>query len=283
MRSPLITIEALGHVATRQQLLGRGHSGGQVTAAVRRGHISRVRRGWYASPSATLSQTEAVRIGGRLSHSSAARHYGLWSGLDRRLHLTVTRGASRLRSRGTAVVHWVAPGRQDLSSPSTWCFSLDECLRGVVRCASREDAIACLDTAISVYGLSDRRIRSIFAGEPARSRAVAAAARPGSESGLESIARQRLQALGIDVEQQVEIEGVGRVDLVLDGWLVVEIDGYEFHSGREPFERDRARLAGLVRRDQLGLQFSYQQVMHDWSMVESTILHALGVAKQEDL
>ena len=283
MRSPLITIEALGHVATRQQILSRGHTGGQITAAVRRGRIRRVRRGWYASPTATPDQTEAVRIGGRLSHSSAARHYGLWGGLDRRVHLTVTRGASRLRPRGTAIVHWVAPGRQDLSSPSTWCVSLDECLRGMVRCASREDAIACLDTAISVYRLSRRRIHAVFAGEPARSRAIAAAARPGSESGPESIARQRLQALGLDVEQQVVIEGVGRVDLVLVGWLVVEIDGYEFHSGREPFERDRARLAALVRRDHLGLQFSYRQVMFDWAMVEATILHALGVAKQEDV
>jgi len=122
----------------------------------------------------------------------AARHYGLWSGLDRRVHVTVTRGASRLRPRNGARVHWVEPGRQDLSSPSTWRVSLAECLRGMVRCSTREDAIACLDTAITLYRLSPSRIRSIFQSQPARSRAIAAAARAGSESGAESIVRQRI-------------------------------------------------------------------------------------------
>jgi very-short-patch-repair endonuclease len=283
MRSPLITIQSLGHIATRRQLLQRGHTGGQLTAAVRRAQIRRVRRGWYASPQATLDQTEAVRIGGRLSHQSAARHFGLWTGLDRRVHLTVTRGASRLRPRSGAVVHWVRPGRQDLSSASTWCVSLEECLRGMVRCAPREDAIACLDTAIYRYGLSLHRIRRIFASEPARSRAIAAAARAGSESGAESVVRQRLQRLGIDLRQQVQVDGVGRVDFVLDGWLVVEIDGFEYHSDPVAFERDRSRVAALVRLDRLGLQFSYRQVMFDWPTVEGTILHALRFAKQEQL
>jgi very-short-patch-repair endonuclease len=281
MRSPLTTIDALGHVATRRQLLQRGHTGGQLTAAVRRGRIRRVRRGWYASPSATLEQTEAVRIGGRLSHASAAQHYGLWAGLDGRLHLSVTRGASRLRPRGGAIVHWVAPGRQDLSSPSTWCVSLEECLRGMVRCSNREDAIACLDSAITVFRLSERRIQRIFMDEPARCRAIAAAARPGSESGVESIVRQRLERLGVALRQQVVIEGVGRVDFVLDDWLVVEIDGFEYHSDPAAFERDRARMAALVRLDRLGLQFSYRQVMFGWAAVEQTILHALGFVKQE--
>ena len=277
MRSPLTTIDALGFIATRRQLLDRGHTGGQLTAAVRRDQIRRVRRGWYASPLATHDQTEAVRIGGRLSHSSAARHYGLWSGSDRRLHVSVTRGASRLRQRNGAAVHWVAPGRVDVSSPSTWCVSLEDCLRGMVRCAPREDAIACLDSAIERYRMSPRRIRSIFTDEPARSRLIARSSRPGSESGLESITRQRIEALGVQVQQQVTIAGVGRVDMVLEGWLVVELDGFEYHSDPAAFERDRARMAALVRLDRLGLQFTYRQVMHDWPTVEQTILHALAL------
>lgn len=43
---------------------------------------------------------------------------------------------------------------------------------------------------------------------------------------------------------------VGRVyflDIVFpDEWLVIEVDGFEFHSGRESFERDRERQNDLV-------------------------------------
>ena len=39
--------------------------------------------------------------------------------------------------------------------------------------------------------------------------------------------------LGCDIALQVEFDGVGRVDLVLDGWLVVECDSKQFHASWE--------------------------------------------------
>ncbi|WP_354179640.1 DUF559 domain-containing protein [Arthrobacter sp. UYP6] len=39
----------------------------------------------------------------------------------------------------------------------------------------------------------------------------------------------------------MQIPGVGRVDFLVQGRLILEIDGYEFHSSREHYRRDRAR------------------------------------------
>ena len=50
-----------------------------------------------------------------------------------------------------------------------------------------------------------------------------------------------LRGLGCRVELQVSIDGVGRVDFVVDGWLIIECDSREFHEGWEAQKRDRRR------------------------------------------
>lgn len=269
------TVAQLGHVCTRQQLTIRGFTGVDIAAAVHAGAISRIRRGWFATPEATGDQRDAVYIGGRMSHATAARSYGLWAGLDSALHVSVTRGASRLRAVDRDVrLHWIRPGRQDLTSNNTWRVDLDECLRGVVASASAEDSIACLDSALHVLALSAADLSVMFSDAPAVSRARCALARPGSESGLESIVRQRLLRLGVRFRQQVVIAGVGRVDFVVGRRLVVEIDGREYHEGSTKFESDRWRLARLVEREYTVLQFSYRRVMFDWPSVARVIFTA---------
>lgn len=57
-----------------------------------------------------------------------------------------------------------------------------------------------------------------------------------------------LRGLGVQVEVQVQIEGVGRVDLVVDGWLIIECDSREYHEGWMTQKRDRRRdLAAAAR------------------------------------
>jgi very-short-patch-repair endonuclease len=284
MQSPLTTIGALGHIATRRQLIARGHTGYQLTAAVRSGTIRRIRRGWYATPLAEVDQAEAVRVGGRVSHTSAARRYGFWSGFDTRLHVTVQRGSARLRRRRRprfdtpdnsdreVVVHWIAPGRQDLTSKQTWCVGVSECLRGVVAIADRETAIACLETAMHVLGWSEDQIHRVFANASPRVQARAAQARRGPESGPESLVGQRLRRKGLHPVFQVQIPTVGRVDMLVDDWLVIEVDGRAYHSSPEQFERDRHRDARLVALGYTVLRFSYLQVTTNWPFVERTIL-----------
>jgi very-short-patch-repair endonuclease len=86
---------------------------------------------------------------------------------------------------------------------------------------------------------------------------------PRAESGLETLLRLAIRAAGWNVESQVEIPGVGRVDLVIDGWLVIEADGSAWHDDHEAIELDRERNAALVRAGYRWHRFGYDQIMKD--------------------
>ncbi|KRC52201.1 hypothetical protein ASE16_03940 [Leifsonia sp. Root227] len=195
--------------------------------------------------------------------------------MDARTHVRVPPTARGVRRETSVVVHWTAS--EDCAD--VWRVSRADCLRSVVRCADAETAVAVLDTALSSEDVRLQELPDIFSGEPRRSRAVARLARPGSDSGVESIVRQRLAAAGFAVEQQVAVPGVGRVDLRVDGWLYIELDGFRFHGGRDAFERDRARDLGLALRGGGRLRFSAAQVLNEWQTVLDSI-HA--VVRQEE-
>ncbi len=109
-----------GHVATTKQLLSHGYAPHDLTAAVRSGTLLRLRQGRYATADATAGQRLAVSVGGKLACVSAAATYGLWSGDDPRVHIAVSRNASRLMTVGskgfcrpsTRSVGGVAPRRR---------------------------------------------------------------------------------------------------------------------------------------------------------------------------
>jgi very-short-patch-repair endonuclease len=262
----MTVLHRYGGIATARHM-SLAHVGArELTSAVRDGRILRPRRGIYALPTMPSHALEAVRMGGRLSCVSAARSYGLWGGVDGRLHLRVPPHATRLPP-GDAVRHWVGGDDHD----ECWRVSLADCLRSVVRCAPAETAVAVLDTALSAGLATVAGLARIFEDEPARPRSIAACARPGSDSGVESIMRQRLEARGHIVEQQVHVSGVGRVDMRVDGLLYVELDGFAYHSGRAAFERDRLRDTALALAGGRRLRVSAVQVLEHGDDAIATI------------
>ncbi|WP_345763795.1 DUF559 domain-containing protein [Diaminobutyricibacter sp. McL0608] len=254
------------------------------------GTLIRVRRGHYVTTNADPAQRAAVAIGGRLACASAASTYGLWSEMHAGLHVAVPPSASRLQmdvvdhiavpssafrfgadAFGDVRIHW----QGNLAPSECWRVSLADCLRGVVRCSPAESAIATLDTAIGLRLVDPAMIGRMFAAEPTRSRLIASRAFPGSESGVESLARQRLQRRGLVVRQQVAVRGVGRVDMLVDDRVFVEIDGFEFHSSQHHFARDRRRDAAFVLGGYRRLRFTAVDVLRDWALVEQTIIDVL--------
>lgn len=71
------------------------------------------------------------------------------------------------------------------------------------------------------------------------------------------------------------VAGVGRIDLVVDGWLATELDGRATHAQQAAFTRDRRRSALLQQHGYTVLHFSYAQVVYDWPLVAETILAVL--------
>jgi very-short-patch-repair endonuclease len=61
-----------------------------------------------------------------------------------------------------------------------------------------------------------------------------------------------------------------------DQRLVVEIDGYAFHSSRRAFERDRARDAALQAAGYRVVRFTWRQIVHDSLAVVAQLARLLG-------
>jgi len=270
----------LGGAASLGQLKEAGARGHVLSAAVREGRLLRPRNGRYALPGIGEAAISALRAGGRLCRVTAARTYGLWGGQDERTHLLVPPHAGRAGAADDRTVrHW---GRAERHS-EVWRVSLADCLRSAVRCAEDETAIAVLDTAISTGQVTRHGLRRVFADEPHRSRRLAERARPGSDSGVESLLRQRLTARGHIVEQQLAVDGVGRVDARVDGVLYLEIDGFEFHADREAFERDRRRDVAMTLQDLPRLRLTARQVLRSPDATVATIEELLGSLEREEL
>lgn len=294
MPDPAPIINSLGGIATRQQLIARGCSGFDLTIAVQRAEIRRVRQARYSTPKASPDAVVATRVGGLLAGPSAARSYGLWAGFDRRVHISVGANSSRLRtnfapsfqpkvltpdfSEREVVVHWLVDGAVPELGPECWRVPLVDCLRQVVRWCDEETAVACLDTALTKFCGSRQTILNAFQGAPLVERLVAGACECGSDSGTESIVRQRLLAVGIHVIQQVQF-AVGRVDMRVKGTrILLEVDSREFHDGAEARERDRFRDAELVAMNYVVIRLSYQRIVEDWDwclrIIRAAISHA---------
>jgi very-short-patch-repair endonuclease len=138
-----------------------------------------------------------------------------------------------------------------------------------------ETAIACLDTARTVFGLDLALLRDWVAGDVVAGLRVASST-VGSESGPESLVRQRLFRAGIALRQQVDVPGVGRIDGVIGDRVVVEIDGFRFHRDAEAFENDRRRDAELAARGYAVIRLSYRRITESWEWCESVIRRVLA-------
>jgi very-short-patch-repair endonuclease len=229
------------------QLRDLGLDDRRIAAAIRDGRLVRLRRGRYCEPDAPADVMAAVRVGGALSCVSALRHHGAWVLERDELHVRVARGVAV--STG-AVVHW------------------------------RDERRACLPLRSAIVvadSVANKRIIPLAVIETicmrtAKGRRVLAALEPRCESGLETLARLSLRRHRVRVRSQVEIPGVGRVDLVIGDRLVLELDGESFH---QDFERDRARDRALIVAGYLPIRVSYRQLMHGWDAVERQLLELI--------
>jgi very-short-patch-repair endonuclease len=157
----------------------------------------------------------------------------------------------------------VRPDEIDVRLPAT------NLLRTAVDCGRTLpliDAVVILDSAMQNGWVKLDELRAAASsargqGSIALRRAVAHAdALAGS--ALESALRPLLVLLNARLQSQVRIRGVpgGPVDFVLNGWLVVETDGYEYHRERADYRKDRARGNALAVLGYTLLRFTYEDV-----------------------
>lgn len=243
------------HFLTRADLFSQGHTRRSIQAEVRRGRLVHVRRDRYLIPDVDDRLVRAVRVGGRLTCLSLLELRGVFVLRNGHLHVHVKPNASRLRSphdrkrRVTATrargvkLHW----NETVDADGSVCaVSIVDALVHAVLCQAPPAAIATLDSALHQGVISPLELAEVFRRLPVRFQVLRGFVDGLAESGPESLVRLMARRMGCDVRLQVSFEGVGRVDLVLDGWLVVECDSKQFHADWETQVKDRERDLALA-------------------------------------
>jgi very-short-patch-repair endonuclease len=278
-------------LAHRRELMRAGFTRADIDSAWRDGLVERVRHGLYALPGLPEPVLRAARVGGVLAGSSSLSLRGAWSPPVARLVLSVPHNARDLRhpddsGRRLGLEHSdvlvlrdgasLTPSERLTVSPS----------RAAAQVLVHEDvdvAVAVVDSALRLPHPERpvlQTVARLLDGRPASALLALLDAR--AESGTESAARVRLVAQGLRPEVQVAVAPGIRVDLLLDGWLVVECTSYEFHGSPRQYEKDRTRIAALIALGYVVVEVSYHQVFEDWEAVWAAIARLLARGRPQN-
>jgi len=204
-----------------------------------------------------------------LSHETAARALGLELLHDGEERITVARNRSRLTLPGWQVVRSDLPPDARDARDGLACTSIARTLLDLARVLPLDQAVVAADSALrlGVVRLEDLSAMGTKTGRgAARIRRVLKHADPKCGSVLESLLRVLLAQAGIPtpVTQYRVLDHGGEVARVDFCWpaarLVVEADGYAFHSSRDDYRRDRRRMNELERLGWRVLRFSWEDV-----------------------
>jgi len=272
MLDPAITIARLGGIVRSEQVRAFGFTRSMLARAVADGRIRRIRAGVFAVPGASALGIDAAAHGGALTCGSALLQHCVWV-LDTEApaHVWVGRnGRVHPHERCTCVSHFFD------GATRFGVVDVETALIHLHQCAGDESFFASFESAWRkglLTGAARARIRDAL---PQSARWLVDIARPDADSGLESLLRLRLHLLGIRLDCQVRIPGVGRVDFVVAGRLIIEADGKENHDGSSQRHRDLLRDAAASRLGYETLRFDYSQIIYDWASVQPAILAALA-------
>lgn len=254
----------------RSDLLTAGWSNSGVQRALRKGLLRRVAYDTYVSAGQEVSELGYLLAGeGRLpvlSHRSAARAWGLPVAQPANIELTVPRGCSRRSLPAEARIHQSDRAMRDLMIvDGVRVTSIGRTLVDLALAEPFEQAVIATDAALHAGLITTARLDQLLAdgGRWPGIRRVASvmeAADSRAESPLETLLRLVLVRGGLPPDDiQRFLRGVGRVDFWYDG-VVVEADGFEYHSDRESFRNDRRRNNACAAAGLLVLRFTWEDV-----------------------
>ncbi|WP_345801834.1 hypothetical protein AAIB33_01650 [Microbacterium sp. AZCO] len=258
---------------SRSTLLSGGLSRRHLDAQLTAGRLIRVRKGRYLTADTPADVVRAAKLGGRIDCVSLLHALGVYVLSHDTLHTQVTNGASRLPPPPEDVVrHW----RPSSASPDDVTTPLVEALAQACRCQAPRDAVATIDSAWHLGLVDEDAVAEVFRRLPARYAAVRALVDKRAESGPETIVRLMLRALGCRIEVQVDLDGVGRVDLIVDGWLIIECDSKAFHEGWDAQKRDRRRDIAAARLGYTTIRPLAEDILYNRDRVLADLKAVLG-------
>lgn len=210
-----------------------GFTRAQLRAAERRGVLLHRVQGYYGLPDCPEDLMLAAYLGSSLTCVSAAAILGWWL-LESPVEPHI-RADRSIQHPGICLHRGRRTKRQLIAAPV-------EIVRDAFRCLPPLQALVIAESAVSRNAVSVRTLQQAL-GRTRDWQAQGLMAGMGrtKASPLEVCARYHLLAAGLEVQEEVLVPGVGRVDFLVAGRLIVEIDGFEFHSNRQHYRQDRAR------------------------------------------
>ncbi len=260
---------AQGGALRREGLLAQGVSRREIQSALRRGSVVSPYRGCYALPDAPAAAVTAAALRGTRTCVTALHHWGapLLGQAPRGVHIAVprNRGVTDTDPRvgPTVVVHRgpALTGVPEVDAPDV-VFHASRCMR-------REMLLVAVDHLLHRGTLDIDRIRCV---RPGLTRWLAQHADPAAESPPETLARLALRTRQFRVRSQVRFDGIGRVDLLVEDAIVVEVDGRSYHSDPVAFVADRQRDRALQALGFRVLRFAASEVLSN----PECVAHAVG-------
>lgn len=258
------------HGAARTETLRKaGFTRRALTKAVNDGAIARLHRGVYISADADPDVVAAFRADGLLTCVSAARFYGLWI-LENaeQLHLSCSTGLARRR-----VVHHGACTHP--VHPYLPVAGVGDVLLHAMRCLPELEALVMVQSAVSRALLSTGFLRRKLPGNRnGKVRAVLDLVLPRADSLLEVLAHTHFTRAGLQVQMHVDVPGVGEVDCLVNGRVMVELDGAT-HFEPKQVKKDQYRNNAGLRGGLIPLRYYYADVVYNPQRMVDEVLDAL--------
>jgi very-short-patch-repair endonuclease len=246
-----------GGVARLAHLRRAGFSRSQIAGAIDAGLMLHERHGVYRLPEARPEFVRAFEANAAVTCLSAASFYSLWTiKAPENLHLAACHRrlpeglpAHRFSGNVTALLPPVLP--------------LKDVLVHALQCLPELEALVMVECAYNRGETDPDFLRRLLPGQRnGAARAVLNLVERGSDSLLETVARVLFRRHGFEVRTQVYLDGIGYVDFLVNGCLIVEIDGVGFHFNKPQFKKD-------IRRNNVGaaqgyrvLRYLYEDVLH---------------------
>lgn len=250
-------IRSAGGVLLTRDVLAAGATETGLRRAVRSGKVVRLERGLLAVAGADPELVAAGCARGLLTCVSAAPMFGLWQlSPPERPHYWQSNG----RKAARCVSH-----RLPLTQPPSHgtLAALPDVLLHALLCLPELESLVMVECAYNRGDVDPSYfLRYLSGNRCGKARNVLSKVDRGADSLLETLARVLFRDAGISTETQVWIDGVGRVDFLLEGFLIVEIDGLAFHLDARQFKKDRRRDNSAILQGLPVLRFFYDDVVH---------------------
>ncbi len=254
----------------------------ELAALVSTGVVLRLGRGAYALPAAPPDVVAPRLAGGLLTCVSAAAEVGLpLLRAPSAPHVAIpsTRRLPRSASLppGTRV-HW--DGRVEAPAPGTMSALATPtplALLHTLGCLPAREVVALWDAAVNRGVVRHHELAVLRPRRAGRRQfdAVLRSTDGRSQSMPETFLRLATRRLGLLVEPQALVEGIGFVDLLVERRVAVEVDGYAFHSDRVAFAEDRRRDRAALAVGLASLRYTFRDAVQHTERAAMEVLEAV--------